>query len=387
MIHRGGQRDTGDDTISALRLARTPQVGPVTYRRLVERFGSAKAALERMPDMARRAGGKPLVPFPLEAAQSEISRVEAAQGRLLVWGSPDYPAMLAVTEDAPAVLTMLGQAPVLQRKCIAIVGSRNASLNGRKFAEKLALELGAAGLTVVSGLARGIDTAAHAASLMTGTIAVLAGGVDVIYPPENKPLYEQIVARGAILAENPFGMQPTAQHFPRRNRIVSGLCLGTVVVEATQKSGSLITAHIAAEQGREVFAVPGHPFDPRASGPNTLIRDGATLVASAQDILDVIMRLHAGYVADGADNTFMPAPAIVPDDMADSLREDIFDMCASTPVAIDTIIAETGAGSHIVNAAILELELAGRLTRHPGGRVSRNPDAQFDLVASAATLL
>lgn len=361
------------ELIARLRLARTEGVGPVTFRRLLERFGTATRAVEALPDMSRRGGrAKPLIPPPLAEAEAELAKLKKLGATLLVWGDAHYPKMLAAIDDAPVTLAAMGDPALLSKTAIAVVGSRNASLQGRRFAETVSSELGRAGLCVISGLARGIDTAAHAAALPTGTVAVLAGGVDVIYPQENTKLYADIAAKGCIVAENAFGMQPLAQHFPRRNRIISGLSAGVVVVEATLKSGSLITAHVAADQGREVFAVPGHPFDPRASGPNSLIRDGATLVTSAADILDALARQSSLRIVREPAN-IPPEGAPVPEPDArtvDEARLYICDVLGTVPAGVDELIRDSGIPAHVIQTALLELELAGRLYRHPQNRVS-----------------
>lgn len=360
------------ERIARLRLARTEGVGPITFRRLLERFGTAERALEAMPEMAKRGGrAKPLQPFSKSAAEDEIAKLSMLDAQLIVWGDAEYPEQLAAIDDAPMVLSVRGNASLLKKAGIAIVGSRNASLQGRRFAETVSADLGRAGLVVISGLARGIDTAAHGATLQTGTVAVTAGGIDVIYPQENKPLYESIVEKGCVVAENPFGMQPMAQHFPRRNRIISGLSRGVVVVEATLKSGSLITATVAADQGREVFAVPGHPFDPRAGGPNSLLRDGATLVTAASDILDALARRsEMRIVREVANNQTSFATAEPNENVLENARQTVCDLLGNMPVGVDDLIRESGIPTSVLQIVLLELELAGRLVRHPQNRVS-----------------
>ena len=261
-----------------LRLYRSENVGPITFRRLLAHFGSAGAAITALPALSRRGGrGKPIKVCPADAAEAEIAALKEAGGRYLIWGDAEYPAALANIEDAPPVLGLIGHAHLLERRAVAIVGARNASANGRRFARTIAAELGEAGFAIASGLARGIDAAAHEGALEAGTVAVVAGGVNVVYPKENGALHEAIAERGAILAEQPPGTRPQGRHFPYRNRIISGLARGTLVVEAAMRSGSLITARYALEQGREVFAVPGSPLDPRCRGTNDLIRQGAVL--------------------------------------------------------------------------------------------------------------
>lgn len=360
------------ERIARLQLARSEGIGPITFRRLLERYGTAQRAAEKVPELAKNGGrAKPLKIIPLKQAQDEAEKIEKLGAKLIVFGDPEYPPQLAAIEDAPMTLTVLGNANLLSKQAIGIVGSRNASLQGRKFAENLAGELGRAGLTIISGLARGIDTAAHGASLASGTVAVVAGGVDVVYPAENKTLYDHIAAGGAIVAENELGTQPMAQHFPRRNRIISGLSLGVVIVEGTLKSGSLITAHVAADQGREVYAVPGHPMDPRAGGPNALIRDGATLVTGPRDILDSLARLKEMRIVREPD--LPPSTFAVPDpdpDMLADARNLLVPLLCTVPVGVDDLIRETKLPAPVVQTILLELELGGKLTRHPGNRVS-----------------
>ncbi len=268
-----------------LRLARTQNVGPVTFAQLIGRFGSASAALKEVPRLVRRGGGdEPRLPSDDDAAR-EIAALGKLGGRMIASCEPDYPRGLAAAEPAPPIISILGHATLLEREMVAMVGARNASALGRKLAGTLARDLVEAGLVVVSGLARGIDAAAHEGALAGGTCAVVAGGVDIVYPPENTGLHERIRAQGCIVSEMPLGQAPQARHFPRRNRIISGLSRGVVVVEAAEGSGSLITANYALEQGREIFAVPGSPLDPRAGGTNRLIREGATLTESAADVL------------------------------------------------------------------------------------------------------
>lgn len=355
-----------------LRLWRSENVGPVTFRRLLGRFGSARAALEALPEMARRGGRTQSVRVcPPDAARREFDAALRLGARLVGCDEADYPPLLRHVEDAPPLLYMLGNPGVLQRPAVGIVGSRNASINGRRLAASLAADLGAAGWTVVSGLARGIDTAAHAGSLATGTAAVLAGGVDVIYPQENASLYERIRESGLLLCETPPGTEPLARHFPRRNRLISGSALGVVVVEARPGSGSLITARCALDQGREVFAVPGSPLDPRARGGNHLIRQGATLTESAEDVLRVLepMRPMQNVAPESCPATpgNMALPAVFE---AESAHDRIAASLGSTPVAVDEIIRSCQFSPAIVAAVLLELELAGRLERHPGNRVS-----------------
>lgn len=355
-----------------LRLIRSENVGPITFRLLVNRYGGARRALDALPDLARRGGGRKITICSHASAEKEIDALSRHGGRFVALGEPDYPQALAHIDSAPPLLAVLGQRDALVRRAVAIVGSRNASAIGRNFTRQLADGLGHAGYTVVSGLARGIDAAAHEASLTTGTVAVLAGGLDCIYPPENEPLLARIVqAGGAAITEMPFGWQAQARDFPRRNRIVAGIGLGVVIVEAADRSGSLITARLAGEQGREVFAVPGSPLDPRAAGTNRLIRDGATMVTAVADILNVLAPIATDHLPR-VETIHFRAPDLGDGDDApvDSERARIVAALGPTPVEIDVVVRETGSTPAVVTLILLELELAGRLQRHPGGRVS-----------------
>lgn len=360
-----------------LRLSRSERVGPVTFHRLLERFGSAREALNALPDLAKRGGRMSgLKLFPKADAEREMADAARLKAGLIAWCEPSYPPWLRAAEDAPPLLCVLGSLHLLAKPMIGIVGARNASINGRRFAKRLAEGLGRSGIVVASGLARGIDGAAHEGALATGTVAVLAGGVDNIYPPEHAALYQRIVEAGAVISEMPPGTVPQASHFPRRNRIVSGLSLGLVVVEAAAKSGSLITARLAAEQGREVFAVPGHPDDPRAHGPNRLIKDGAHLISGPEDVLGQIQTLLRRPLAEPAQSDlFGPAfgPPLAAD--LDRAREEILSILGLSPVSVDEILRQCHLSPPVVATVLLELELAGRLERHPGNRVARLADA------------
>lgn len=357
------------ERLNRLRLIRSENVGPITFRRLLDRFGTGGAALRALPDLARRGGRRGSVRICSAAqAQAEMAAVAARGARLIVFGDPEYPSLLAAIEDAPGTFAMLGDAELLTRPSIAVVGSRNASLNGRLMAQSLASELGSAGFVVVSGMARGIDADAHRGALATGTVAVLAGGVDICYPQENAELYARIAERGLILSEAPPGMAPQARHFPRRNRIISGLSLGVVVVEANLRSGSLITAKLALDHGREVFAVPGSPLDPRARGCNDLIRQGATLTEGAADVLAVV-----SPGCQMASSPSFPATIESPNlDMVDddAARRAVAETLSPAPVAVDEIIRTCQLSPALVSTILLEWELAGRLERHPGNRVA-----------------
>lgn len=363
-----------EEKLNWLQLIRTENVGPITFYNLLERFGSAKDALKALPALAKNGGRKnPLVAPDISSVKREYENLQKLGGDIVCAGETAYPLALTATDDAPPVLSYLGDISLLRTPCIAMVGARNASLNGQKFAQKLAKELGQSGQTIVSGLARGIDTAAHHGALETGTIAVVAGGIDVVYPRENKELYDLITHRGLVLAESPLGMEPIARHFPKRNRIVSGLSTGVVVVEATYRSGSLITARMAGEQGRDVYAVPGYPMDPRAQGPNKLIQDGAILVQNAHDILNGINSFGGGKAMLDNARQSIPTVEIANDIPAEKSLEDVRELIlqnlSQMPVGVD----ELARGCHIaipaLQMALLEMELAGRLQRLPGNRV------------------
>jgi DNA processing protein len=352
--------------VARLQLIRTAQIGPVTYRQLIARFGDAAAAIAALPDLAARGGGRP-PPVALRAvAEREIATVAKLGGRHVFVDDLDYPPLLAELDDAPPVLMLRGDAGLMRRPVIAMVGARNASAAACRFARQLAVELGREGITIVSGLARGVDTAAHIGSIDAGTIGVIAGGIDIVYPPENAALQERIATECLLIAEQPPGTEPRARHFPYRNRIIAGLAQGTVVVEAAPKSGSLITARLAGEMGREVMAVPGSPLDPRAQGCNGLIRDGATLIQSAADVLETIRPIDPRMVRTPG-SPFEGQPL---EDAGDAERRGIGGLLGPVPVAIDELIRQSGLPPAIVQTVLLELELAGRLERHAGGRVS-----------------
>jgi DNA processing protein len=304
-------------------------------------------------------------------AEAELEAAERLGAVALASCEPGYPRYLAAIDDAPPILYARGTPSLLCKPMVAMVGARNASINGRNLARRLAADLGRAGMVVASGLARGIDTAAHEGSLTFGTVAVLAGGVDVVYPPENQRLYEHILSMGCAVSEMPPGTEPQASHFPRRNRIVSGLSLGVVVIEASLKSGSLITARMAADQGREVFAVPGHPADPRAAGPNDLIRHGATLTEGAADVLAVIEPLARRPLAEEKAQQFSASPVCQPaESELGRARAVVLESLGPTPVTVDSVIRECQLSASVVSLVLLELELAGRLERHTGNQVS-----------------
>lgn len=354
-----------DLRLHRLRLLRTPNVGPVTYRQLIARFGTAAAALEALPNLAARAGRRDLRPADARLVERELAAIDRLGARALFVDEPSYPSLLRATESAPPMLTVRGDLGLLARTAIAMVGARNASAAACRFARGLSQHLSREGAVVVSGLARGIDTAAHVGALDGGTVAVIASGIDISYPPENAELQERIAQDGLLIAEQPVGTEPLARHFPSRNRIIAGLALGTVVVEAAPKSGSLITARIAAELGREVMAVPGSPLDPRAQGCNLLIRDGATLIQNAADVLEQVRPIDSRAVAQTRD-PFEPAA----EDASDAELRVVTDLLGPTPVQVDEVVRLSGLPSPIVQTVLLELELAGRLERHAGGKVS-----------------
>jgi len=359
-----------NERIDWLRLARTPRVGPMTFQALLDRYGSPSRALEALPELAKR-GGRALTPTSRDAAERELEAVQAQGARLIAQCEPDYPAALAAIEDAPPLLCVKGNPALLGGRIIAMVGARNASLNGKRIAERWARELGDAGWVVASGLARGIDGAAHRGALATGTIACVAGGIDVIYPPEHAKLQTDIAEQGVVATECAPGTAPTARHFPRRNRLIAGMASGIVVVEAAARSGSLITARLAGEQGREVFAVPGSPLDPRAQGCNRLIQNGAALVQSVSDILDELesftvrslrepgSRYNAGEGFGDPDETeLQKARALIEESLS------------PTPTPVDELIRDCQLPASVVLTVLLELELAGRIERQPGNRIS-----------------
>ncbi len=357
-----------DDKAAWLQLARTPNVGPVTFAELLKRYKSPAAALAALPELGRRAGRKrPLKAPALSDIQKEIERTRAYGGEIVCSIEPEYPPHLLALAPPPPVLSMLGRHELCGRNAIAIVGARNASAAGRKIARDMAGELGKQGFVVVSGLARGIDGEAHAAAIQTGTIAVLGGGVDHVYPPQHDRLYAEIAANGLIISESPFGHVATAKDFPRRNRLITGLALGVVVVEAAERSGSLISARTAAEQNRDVMAVPGSPLDPRAAGTNKLIRDGAALVRSAADVMEIVSPIGGGVRAKAPppfeDDPYLAAPP--PDQVAA-----VLEALAHHPTPIDEIARAAGVGAARCAAILVELELGGQALTFPGGLAS-----------------
>ncbi|MBU3079077.1 DNA-processing protein DprA [Sphingomonas sp. XMGL2] len=354
------------DRIARLRLLRTPRIGPVTWRQLVLRYGNAARAIEALPALARAGGGAPPAVASIAAIEREVAAVERAGARYLFLGEPGYPPLLGEIGDAPPVLVARGRSGLLARPAVAIVGARNASAAACRFARQMAHDLAARGVPVVSGVARGIDTAAHQGALDGGTVGVVAGGIDIAYPPENAGLQEDIASRGLLLAEQPPGTEPRARHFPYRNRIIAGVAQATLVVEAAPKSGSLITARHAAEYGREVLAVPGSPLDPRAQGCNLLIREGATLVQSADDVIEMLRPVDPHGPADPGRGYAPPPPA----GAGDAERRCVIGLLGPVPVPVDELVRQSGVAPAVVQTVLLELELAGRLDRHAGGRVA-----------------
>ncbi len=359
---------TEEDTVNRLRLLRSRRVGVATYRRLLAEHGSAASALKFLPELAKSAGVPDYAACPEGVVLAEIKAAKAAGARLLVEGSPDYPAILSEIPDAPPLLWCLGKIALLNRPLIALVGARNASSLGTRMAKRLAEELTDQGFVVVSGLARGIDTAAHCGALKGGTIAVQAGGVDVIYPAENTQLSHDIAKNGLRLSEMPMGLQPQARHFPMRNRIISGLAKAVVVVEAAAKSGSLITARNALDQARDVLAVPGHPFDARASGCNALLRDGATLVRNAQDVIEAV-----GPAVEPPTELPLAPPSAPNRPLRETaeLHNLILERLGPAPIAEDQLLRDIAAPATSVAPILVDLELDGKIIRQAGGLLAR----------------
>ncbi len=388
-----------EQLIAWLRLLRTDGIGPKTFQSLINQFGSAAEAISALPELSQRRTGRRAEVVPRESVERELAAARRMGARFVARGQGDYPKALAAIDSAPPLIAVLGALPLEPAPKVAIVGSRNASLPGLKMAEKLAIGLGREGYVVASGLARGVDARAHAAALPTGTIAVLAGGLDRLYPEENRPLFDAIAERGAVISEMPFGWEPRGRDFPRRNRIVSGLCLGVVIVEANQKSGSLITARFGLEQGRTIFAVPGSPLDPRAEGPNGLIRQGATLVTSADDIHQELERQReprqaqmslleaeppresplwdeADWLEAGASAAVGPSDPPYDgwhEDGAPELRERVMSLLAASPSDSDDLARAAGAAVRDVQILLFDLEAEGVIERRAGGGVALRP--------------
>jgi DNA processing protein len=362
----------GTNPVDALRLIRSENVGPITFFHLVKFCGSVAKALDMAPDISRRGGrNKPIRIASKAEAEREYESLTAFDAQIVMYGEETYPRLLQVIHDAPPILTVKGHAHLWNHdKLIGMVGARNASANGCAFARKLASDLGEAGFTVTSGLARGIDAAAHRGSLATGTIAVIGGGIDNIYPPENEMLYNEIAQSGAIISELPFGAKPHARSFPSRNRIIAGMSRATVVIEASLKSGSLITAHFANDYGRDVFAVPGSPMDPRCHGTNQLIREGATMLENVRDILNNLAPMDRLPLAEKQPSMFSENTPDVDSSLLDEARRAITAALSPSPTLLDDVLVTSGVSPHLMMAVLLELELAGRLQRHPGAKVS-----------------
>ncbi|MFB0611655.1 DNA-processing protein DprA [Aurantiacibacter poecillastricola] len=357
---------TQDEAFARIRLLRSANIGPVSYAQLLGRFGNAQEAIEALPDLAARGAKRNYKPAPRDRIEQEVQAARKAGARYLFHDQPDYPANLAAMEGAPPIVTMRGDLSLASRPCVAMVGARNASAAAVKLARDFARELAAEGFVVVSGLAKGIDGACHEGA-MPRTIGVIASGIDIAYPPQHAKLQEQIASEALLIAEEPPGTQPRGQQFPKRNRIIAGLSMGTLVVEAAPKSGSLITARLAGEAGREVMAIPGHPADSRSHGCNQLIREGAVLVQTPQDVVELL----SGFDGTPRSSVRESGQDFVFDDTEEDLpADDIAAMLSAAPVAVDELVRQTGSTPGAVQMALLELEIAGRLERHAGGRVS-----------------
>ncbi len=366
LFHRA-RPETDNGLLDWLTLARSENIGPITFHHLLKKFGSVQKALEVLPRLAAQGGLKrPLKIAPRSEVEKEIEATRAYGAQIITLESPLYPPLLRHIDSAPPVITVKGHLDLLHHPLFAIVGARNASAMGKKMAHKLSSDLGKQGWGIASGLARGIDTAAHQASLQTGTIAVLAGGIDNIYPQENESLYTKIAQDGVLVAESPFGTQPHATLFPRRNRIISGVSRGVLVVEAALKSGSLTTARYALEQGRDVFAIPGHPLDPRANGCNKLIKNGAILTETLEDI--------TSEISPGKPLCLSPLEITLEEPSSSAslemIRKIIYENLSIVPINVDEVIRECQLQASDVWIVLLEMEIAGRLERHFGGKVS-----------------
>lgn len=356
------------DTIDWIRLSCTENVGPLTFWHLLHRYGTASEALKAMPDIAKR-GGKSSFSIPdVDFAEKQVKLAEEHKASILTWEDPEYPSYLKAIDSAPPILYLKGNIPLLFKRNFAVVGSRNASLNAMNFARELSSDLGKEGMNVVSGLALGIDTAAHQGALESGTIAVLGGGIDVAYPKENADLQAEIAEKGLLISEFPFGTPPVAHHFPRRNRIIAGLSAGVLVVEARQQSGSMITANYANDFGREVFAVPGSPYDPRAEGTNKLIKEGACVVRNVGDIIDGLAN-YVNTVNAFDPKDYFPTPGPLVQGLAET-KSKVLNLLSTTPIDVDSIVRHTKLSPAYVWDILLELELSGKLERHSGNKVS-----------------
>ena len=362
-----------EEKISCLRLILSENIGPITYNQLLRYYGSAANALPHIDELASRGGRKKKITLCSKgAAEKQLEQAQKSNVRLLWKSEPDYPNLLKQLSDAPPVLFTKGSALTLKKKSVAIVGTRNASVNGKTLARKIAFDLAEKDYNVVSGMAHGIDRAAHMGALGSpkgfSTTAVLGTSIDEVYPTENQDIYDQIAERGCLISEFPFDTPLNPRNFPRRNRIISGLSLGTVVIEAQEQSGSLITAREAASQGREVMAVPGSPVDPRSAGPNALIRDGATLVSNAQDIMDTLDHISFRLTEKKETETYHPVP--LDDATLSDARQIVWNSLSADIVSVDHLIQDTGLDARLINIILVELAIAGRIERYPGNRVS-----------------
>ena len=373
VLSRSEKHLSQQERIDWLRLIRSENVGPVTFSRLLELHGNPREALKALPKMAKRGGkDKPLHVFSKHAAERELAHAEQIGATLICATEPSYPKSLYAFDGAPPCLYVRGHTDLLHKPIVGIVGARNASMSARRFAWNISFDLGNLGFVIASGLARGIDTAAHEGSLDTGTVAVMAGGLDIVYPPDNAELFESICCKGVAISEMPPGTEPQARYFPRRNRIIAGLSRGIVVVEAAVRSGSLITAKIANDQGRDIFAVPGSPLDPRSEGPNQLIRDGAILIRNANDVVAVLNHPGECILSDRTPTYFAAQKPPMPDEeKLQKVRHIIVNALSFVPVSVDEITRQCQLSVTEVNIALVELELANRIVRHHGGRVSK----------------
>ncbi len=366
---------TQAEAFARIRLLRSPNIGPVSYRKLLARFGSAVGTLEALPELGSR-GKRSYRPASREKIEREVEGIQRAGASYLFHDQPEFPELLGEIESTPPILTYRGSIALASQPCVAMVGARNSSAAAVKLARQFGRDLAAQGYVVVSGLARGIDGASHEGALSAGggaTIGVIASGIDIAYPPQHKELQEQIATEGLLIAEQPPGTQPRGSHFPSRNRIIAGLAAGTVVVEAAPKSGSLITARLAGEAGREVMAIPGSPLDTRSLGCNQLIRDGAVLVQSPEEVIELLesfegtprSRFNLAEEREEYDFSELGGETINAGDTAE-----IFALLSTAPVAVDELVRQSGASMALVQMALLELEITGELERHSGGRVS-----------------
>lgn len=358
------------EKIARIQLYRSENVGPVTFYHLINRYHTAVEALSMLPELAKRGGrASSLQIFPLAKVMKELDLHRKYGARLVVWGERAYPKKLCALADASPILSLKGNAEFLEQDAIAIVGARNCSLIGKKLASTYAQELGERGYVIASGLARGIDTAAHQGALATGTVAVIAGGIDQIYPSENQKLYEHLYEKGLIVAESPFGMEPQAKLFPRRNRLISGLSLGVIVIEAAFQSGSLITARYANEQGKEVFVVPGSPIDPRYKGSHHLLKQGANLITAALDVIDILEKPYT--IPNVIDEEVVIQESLECDENSNrDLNHTILSLLSPTAISLDELIRECRVSSMQMQGTILQLELAGKVIRHAGNTIS-----------------